>query len=429
MRQRNHVLRGCIAIAAVLATGVAPVGCGGGSPSSDGQTTPSATSFGTNAIPTAVASAQKADAPVDPAIVAADNAFGLSLFDTLLEGSGDGNIAISPLSVSLALQVLYNGAAGSTQQAMAQTLKLGTLSAQALNDDNAALQASLMGDDPKVQLTIANSLWIDQSGAPVVPSFTQTDQTYYGATVGDLAGAPDNINAWVDSETHGLITQLMPPGEYADAIIANVLYFKGQWTTSFDPSNTDTAPFTLSNGSQTPMELMHQTGSFLYVAGTLHGVDFQAVRMPYGQGRFSMLIILPNAGADVARFAAGIAVDDLNGLMAQLEPSTVAIALPRFTASYGNSLTGALASLGMGIAFSTSADFSGLAPGFTVNVVEHKTVVEVDETGTVAAAATGIGVDTVAQQYTMIVDHPFLYAIQDDKTGDLLFIGLLMNPS
>jgi serpin B len=361
--------------------------------------------------------------------VAADNAFGLSLFDTLLEGSGDGNIAISPLSVSLALQVLYNGAAGSTQQAMAQTLKLGTLSAQALNDDNAALQASLMGDDPKVQLTIANSLWIDQSGAPVVPSFTQTDQTYYGATVGDLAGAPDNINAWVDSETHGLITQLMPPGEYADAIIANVLYFKGQWTTSFDPSNTDTAPFTLSNGSQTPMELMHQTGSFLYVAGTLHGVDFQAVRMPYGQGRFSMLIILPNAGADVARFAAGIAVDDLNGLMAQLEPSTVAIALPRFTASYGNSLTGALASLGMGIAFSTSADFSGLAPGFTVNVVEHKTVVEVDETGTVAAAATGIGVDTVAQQYTMIVDHPFLYAIQDDKTGDLLFIGLLMNPS
>jgi serpin B len=287
-----------------------------------------------------------------------------------------------------------------------------------------------MSADPKVQLTIANSLWIAQSEGSVLPSFTKADETYYGATVGDLADAPANVNAWVDSETHGLITQLMPAGVYQDAIIANVLYFKGQWTTSFDPSNTVTASFTLSSGSQTPAALMHQTGSFPYAAGTLHGVAFQALRMPYGQGRFSMLILLPNAGADVTKFAADIAVDDLNGLIAQLEPYTVAIALPRFTASYGTSLTGALASLGMGIAFGASADFSALAPGFAVNVVEHKTVVEVDETGTVAAAATGIGVVTVAnQQVTMIMDHPFVYAIQDDKTGDLLFIGVLMNPS
>jgi serine protease inhibitor len=426
MQQHNHVLRACIAIGSLLAAGVLPVGCGGGSPSSNASP---ATSLGTNAIPTAVALARKAGTPVDPAMVTADNAFGLSLFDTLLGGSDGGNIAISPLSVSLALQVLYNGAAGSTQQAMAETLELGTLSDQALNSDNAALQASLLSADPKVQLTIANSLWVDQSAGSVLPSFTQTDQTYYGATIGDLAGAPADVNAWVDSATHGLITELMPAGVYQDAIIANVLYFKGQWTTSFDPTNTTPAPFTLSNGSQTPTELMHQTGSFPYAAGTLHGVDFQAVRVPYGQGRFSMLIILANAGADVTSFVTAITVDDLNGLMAQLEPAMVTIGLPRFTASYGTSLTGALASLGMGIAFVPSADFSALAPGFWVNVVEHKTVVEVDETGTVAAAATGIGVTTAApQQYTIIMNHPFFYAIQDDKTGDLLFIGLLMNP-
>jgi|HubBroStandDraft_5_1064220.scaffolds.fasta_scaffold20570_2 serine protease inhibitor len=428
--QRHHGLTACIAIAAVLAIGAIPVGCGGGSLSADQQSTPPGTSFGAGATPTAVAQAQKADTPVDPAIVAADNAFGLSLFDTLLGGSGGGNIAISPLSIALALQVLYNGAAGSTQAAMAQTLELGMLSDPELNSDNAALQASLLSADPKVQLTVANSLWVDQSHGSVLPSFTQTDETYYGATVGDLAGAPANVNAWVDSATHGLITQLMPAGVYQDAIIANVLYFKGQWTTSFDPTNTTPASFTLSNGSQTPMELMHQTGAFPYAAGTLHGVDFQAVRIPYGQGRFSMLIILPNAGTAVATFAADIAVDDLNGLMAQLEPSTVTIALPRFSASYGTSLTAALASLGMGIAFGPSADFSALAPGFTVNVVQHKTVVEVDETGTVAAAATGIGDATVApQQYTITMSHPFFYVIQDDKTGDLLFIGLLMNPS
>jgi serpin B len=143
-----------------------------------------------------------------------------------------------------------------------------------------------------------------------------------------------------------------------------------------------------------------------------------------------MLIVLPAAGADVTSFVSAITLGDLNGLIAQLDPYMVAIALPRFTASYGSSLTGALTSMGMGIAFGPSADFSALAPGFSVNVVEHKTVVEVDETGTVAAAATGIGVTTVApQQYTITMDHPFLYAIQDDKTGELLFIGVLMNPN
>lgn len=425
-------MTGIIASGALLTAALVLAGCGRDSTDVQGPPggTPSGTSSGTSATPSAVALAQKADTPVDPAIVAADNGFGLRLLDTLLPASDGGNIAISPLSAALALQVLYDGAGGSTQQAMAGTLGLGTLSEPALNSDNAALQASLIGADPKVQVTIANSLWVDQSDGPVLPSFTQTDETYYGATVGDLAGAPGNVNAWVAAETHGLITQLMPPGEYQDAIIANVLYFKGQWATSFDPTNTAAAPFTLSSGSRTSTELMHQTGTFAYDAGTLHGVNFQAVRMPYGQGRLSMLIILPNAGAELTKFVADITVDDLNGLTAQLESSTVTIALPRFSASYGTSLTGALASMGMGIAFDPSADFSALAPGFWVNVVQHKTVIEVDETGTVAAAATGVADTTVAlQQYTITMDHPFFYAIQDDKTGALLFIGVLMNPS
>ena len=388
------------------------------------------TSVGANAIPAAVATAQMADAPVDPAIVAADNMFGLNLFDTLLPGSDGANVAISPVSAALSLQILYNGAAGSTHQAMSRTLQLGTLTVQALNSDNAALQASVMSVDPKVQLNIANSLWIDQGSGPVSASFTQTDETYYGATLGDLSGAPANVNAWADDETHGLITQLMPPGVYQDAIIANVLYFKGQWTTAFDPGATTAAPFTLIDGSQASAEMMHQTVSYPYAAGTLHGTGFQAMRMPYGQGHFGMLIILPDAGADVTRFAASITLADLNGLIANLDPSLVTIALPRFSASYGTSLTGALVSMGMGIAFGPSADFSALAPGFSVNVVEHKTVIDVDETGTTAAAATGIGVTTIAQsQQYMTMDHPFFYAIQDDDTGALLFIGVLMNPS
>jgi serine protease inhibitor len=429
MQRHNHGLATGAAIGALLAAAVL-VGCGGGSAGTAPNPPGMSNGTGGSATPTAVAQAQMADTAVDPAIVAADNAFGLSLLDTLLPASDGGNVAISPLSVALALQVLYNGAAGSTQTAMAQTLDLGTLSDQALNSDNAALQASLINPDPVVQLTVANSLWIDQSGGPVLPSFTQTDETYYGATVGDLAGAPANVNAWVASETHGLITTLLPPGVYQDAIIANVLYFKGQWTTLFDPGDTVAAPFTLSDGSQVSAELMHQTGSFDYAAGTLHGGSYQALRIPYGQGRFSMLIVLPHMGVDVTTFVASMTLADLNGLVGQLQQSAVTIALPRFSASYGTSLTPALISMGMGIAFGPSADFSALAPGFAVNVVVHKTVVEVDETGTVAAAATGIG-DTlaVAPQMVMTMNHPFFYAIQDDKTGELLFVGVLMNPS
>ncbi|HEV2703231.1 MAG TPA: serpin family protein [Steroidobacteraceae bacterium] len=377
-----------------------------------------------------MATAEKNDTPVDPAIVSADNAFGLSLLDALLPASIGGNVAISPTSVALALQVLYNGAAGSTQQGMAQALDLGTLDLATLNNDNAALQASLSNADPAVQVLVANSLWLDQSNNPVLPSFTQADQTFYGATVGDLAGAPDNVNAWVASQTQGLITQLLPPGEYKDAIIANVLYFKGQWTTSFDPNNTAAAPFTLSGGGQTSAQLMHLTASFAHAAGSLNGTGYQAIRIPYGQTRFDMLIIAPDASTDIVNFVANLTGADLNNVTAQLAPAMVKVGLPRFSASYQASLTDALQAMGMGATFMPMADFSALAPGFWVNVVVHKTVVEVNESGTVAAAATGVGMTAiVSQNDTMTMDHPFFYAIEDGKTGALLFIGVLMNPN
>lgn len=384
-------------------------------------------------LPVAVAAAEQADTTVNPALVAADNAFGLNLLNTLIPANG-GNVAISPLSVSMALQILYNGAGGTTQTAMAQALQLGNLSTPDLNAANAALLASLINPDSKVQLTIANSLWMHLSDNPVSAAFIQTDQTFYGATLGDLAsapGAPANVNAWVSNETDGLITQILPPANYnlADAVIADVIYFKGQWTTAFDVSQTAPAPFSVSDGTQTSAEMMHQSGSYYY----LQGDNFQAMRLPYGQGRMSMLIVLPDAGTSVAGFVAGITVDQLNGWNAQMSMSTGSIALPRFTATFGSPLNNALTSLGMAVMFQyPAADFSGLAPRTYVSDVEHKTVIEIDETGTVAAAATTITVATgavMANQFTMTMDHPFLYAIQDDKTGEILFIGILVDPT
>jgi serine protease inhibitor len=382
------------------------------------------------AAPPAVMQAQQANTPVDPAIVTADNTFGVNLFQKLIAGA-NASVSIAPISVAMALQIVYNGAAGATQQGMAQTLQLGSMSLQTLNEANAALQGSLLNPDPQVQLTIANSLWTHLGVNSVSPAFTQMDQTYYGATVGDLAGAPANVNDWVDNATNGLITSILPNANYASvaAVIANVICFKGQWSTEFDPSQTAPAPFTLVDGTQVSVPMMHQSANY----GYFQGANFQALRLPYGQGRMSMLVLMPDAGTSFSSFAAGVTADTLKGWVGQLQNGYGTVALPRFTTTYGASLVQPLTSLGMQAAF--CADPSASFPGIglvCIGDVEHKTVVEVDETGTVAAGATTVSLlptAVPAPLFNITVDHPFLYAIRDDQTGELLFIGAMLNPS
>ncbi|MGO9946783.1 MAG: serpin family protein [Steroidobacteraceae bacterium] len=429
MRQRICNFHWNTAIALLLAATVL-AGCGGGSVSMTMSSDPAIPASNSSSTPPAVVQAQSAGTTVNPAIATADNAFGLNLFQTLIAGA-TGNVAISPINVAMALQILYNGAAGTTQQAMVQTLQLGSLSTPDLNNANAALQASLLNPDPEVQIIVANSLWMHLGNNPVLASFTQTDQTYYGATVGELSGAPADVNAWAAAETNGLITNILPAGDYTSvvAVIANTIYFKGQWSTAFDPSQTATAQFTLGDGTQVSSQMMHQSGSYAY----LQGSNFQAVSVPYGQGRFSMLIVLPNSPVSFSSFAAGITPEAISGWVSQSQMAQGSIALPKFTATYGVSLPPALSSLGMGIALCSSnmADFSALAPSVCVSDVEHKTVVEVDESGTVAAAGTTVTVGPTAiaaPLFTMTMDHPFFYAIRDDLTGELLFVGILVNP-
>jgi serine protease inhibitor len=381
------------------------------------------------AVATAVEQALQNDTPVAQQIVAADNAFGLALFDALNQGA-PSNVAISPTSIALTLQMLYNGAEGSTQQGMSQALQLQGLGPLAVDQDNAALQAALIDPDPEVQLTTANSLWMQLSRNPVLPSFVSTNETYYAAEIGDLSGAPDDVNAWVASATNGLITQVLPPENYNDvlAVLANAIYFKGEWKTPFNPNETAAAPFTLTDGSQVSCQMMKQTAIFPYLAGA----DFQAVELPYGQtGRLSMLIILPAPGVDLGSFVASMTNEELSTWLAEFEPGQVSVGLPRFSTTYASSLVQGLTSLGMGTAFSpAAADFAGLAsaPGVYISDVEQKAVVQVDESGTVAAATTTVTIiDTMRPPITM--NRPFFYAIVDGKTGALLFIGTLVDPS
>jgi serine protease inhibitor len=431
MRRHNPFRHLGIAVGFMMAGAVSGCGgsSGGGSMSPSPPGPPSSPS-GPSTAPAAVMQAQQANTPVDPAIVTADNTFGLNLFQNLYAGT-PGNVAIAPISVAMALQIVYNGAGGATQQGMAQTLQLGSLSAQVLNGDNAALQGSLLNPDPLVNLTIANSLWMHLDTDSVPAAFTQMDQTYYGATVGDLAGAPANVNNWVSTETDGLITNILPNANYASvvAVIANVIYFKGQWTTEFDPSQTAPAPFTLMDGTQVSVPMMHQSATY----GYLQGANFQVVRIPYGQGRFSMLVVMPNAGTSMDSFVAGLTPDMLSGWVGQLQTGLGNLSMPKFTATFAASLVQPLTTLGMQAAFCADpqASFPGLGL-VCIQDVEHKTVVEVDESGTVAAGATTVTVMPTAVElplFTLTLDQPFLYAIRDDKTGELLFIGTMTNPS
>jgi serine protease inhibitor len=400
-------------------------GCGG----SDSAASPAMRAQ--SSVPPAVSQASNSGAAVPGEIVAADNAFGLKLLAGLVQ-KRTGNTAISPTSLALALQIVYNGSEGTTQQAMAQVLQLGGLGTEQLNDDNAALQASLLHPDPQTTLTLANSLWMHLDDNPVLPSFISINQTYYGAMLGDLAGAPENVNGWVATQTNGLITSILPSGDYrqAAAVIANAIYFKGQWTTPFEASQTASGSFTLTDGSQKPVAMMHCTGSYPY----LEGPGFQAIRLPYGQGRLSMLILLPDSGTSLQAFIAGLTADSVRQWTGQMQNQFLSLSMPRFATAFAADLSGDLSALGMSIAFSClppdRADFSGLAAGVCLTSVEHRAVVEVDETGTTATAATGVIVGiTAAPGLRMTLDRPFFYAVRDDESGLLLFIGALLDPT
>lgn len=416
----GHIVRRT-SVAAVLAGVLLVSGC---------TRTPPRSVFGT-----AVTQALQNHTPVAPQIVAADNAFGLALFKILSEGATT-NVAISPMSIALAMQMVYNGAEGSTRQGISRALQLQGLGALAVDRYNAALQAALIHPDPQVQLTTANSLWMHLRKKRVRPSFVSANEAYYAAKIGDLSGAPDDVNAWMARETNGLIKQVLPAGDYHHvvAVLANAIYFRGTWTSLFNPNRTRAAPFTLSDGTRVSCQMMQMSRPVKYPY--LSGSNFQAVELLYGRtGRLRMLIILPAVGVNLGSFVASMTSEQLSTWIADLDPTEVSIGLPRFTASYSSSLVHALTSLGMGVAFAReTADFTGLAPagGVYISDVAHEAVVQVDEHGTVAAGATVVQIVEESlgpPSITMTMDRPFFYAIVDGKTGALLFIGTLIDPT
>lgn len=370
-------------------------------------------------------------------IVSAYTHFGFRLFAELAGKEPGKNVFISPASVSIALAMTYNGAAGKTRQAMAHTLGIEKLKPEEVNQANAALLRTYLESIPQVQLRIANSLWVNKT-IHLKPAFTGKMQKAYSARIESLdfsnPQSAATINDWVKEATENKIPEIVSEVNPQTALfLINAIYFKGQWRSIFYPQDTKTAPFYLPGGKQKNVEMMAQKGRYKYFKDK----DIQAISLPYGQGRLSMEILLPEKGADLAAFLKKITERQWDEWMGMYQMMEGDIRLPRFKMEFATSLNGPLEALGMAEAFSREkADFSNLLtppPGAFISDVMHKAYVLVNEEGTDAAAATSvrIGLTSVAptsERFKMDIDHPFFCAIRDNQTGAVLFMGLVVTP-
>ncbi|MCS6950005.1 MAG: serpin family protein [bacterium] len=373
---------------------------------------------------------------VDPKLVEANNGFGFALLGQLREADEGKNLFFSPASITLALAMTYNGAAGDTEQAMAKAMSLGGMTKEELNQAVLDLRQSLQSADSKVELSIANSLWARQ-GVSFKKQFLDANRRYFGAQISVLDfAAPEAlqaINRWVSSSTKGKIEKIVdriPPDTVM--FLLNAIYFHGKWQKPFDKSLTQEKPFTLANGEQKRVPMMAQVGRFPY----LKGEGFQMVSLPYGGGRYSMVIALPDEGVSLNQWLESLDAKSWKEWTSRLVSSDGEVQLPRFKMEYDKTLNDALKALGMAVAFEPDrADFTGMREqrDLYLQKVHHKAVVEVNEEGTEAAAVTSVqvGITSVQQPrppFKMIVDRPFFFAIRDTRTGMVLFLGAVYEP-
>ena len=379
-------------------------------------------------------------------LVTANNDFGFRLLHSLLAQGDEDNVVISPLSVSLALGIVFNGAGGVTRDAMAHTLGISSLSDQQVNGESHQLLDSLAKADPAVQLQIANALWV-RSGFALNPEFVERTREYFDATVRalDFAGDPQAsvkiINDWASDHTHGkipgIIDRLNPQTRL---VVTDAVYFKGSWTHLFDKKLTRPRAFYLPGGTTVTTPMMEQSGRYPY----FETPDFQAVRLAYGHGHFDVYLFLPRKspsaqGHGLSHFLASLDETNWNEWTNRMSGSNEGkIVLPKFELNYSRRLNQQLESMGMGVAFDPDhADLARIAAQSAklwIDFVQHKTYIKVDEQGTEAAAVTAVGIGLMAvmsdsRPFEMIVDHPFFFAITEHDSGSILFTGIVTNPA
>ena len=372
--------------------------------------------------------------PESKAMVSSDNQFGIKLFKRMIIEESDKNLMISPLSISQALLMTYNGSAGETKTAFEETLFLSDLTTDEINRAQKELVKALLEVDPAVTISVANSIWHRQ-GFPVNPEFIKVNQDFYDAEVREAAfdqSTVDLINRWVVIKTHGKIDEIVDEVDPSLVMfLINAIYFNGNWKYKFDESNTTNHDFNLSNGSKVNVPFMNQEVTTKFM---LHD-DFTILDLPYGRGNFSMLIFLPDEDKTIDDVMDVWNTENYNEWLENFEEMNVDVSIPKFKFGYAKKLNDLLQSMGLSVAFDpNNADFSNIteARELYIDFVKHKSFIEVNEKGTEAAAVTvvGFGTTSVDPSYPkFIANRPFLIAIREKYTNAILFIGQVTNPA
>lgn len=375
-------------------------------------------------------------------LIASTGDFGFRLLSELRAeereaGDGPTNVFVSPLSASMVLGMAMNGARGTTREGMKEALGIEELTLEEANRSYRDLIELLRGLDPRVEFLLGNSVWL-REGFPVRPAFTDDVGEFFDAETFEVdfsdPATADSINRWVESSTDGEIRRLVTPQSVSGlvALLANAVYFQGDWREPFDPDETRDGTFRRPDGSTVQVPLMHNRD--IDGARFARTEDFVAADLPYGGSAFSMTVVLPPEGVAVDSLVRALGDRGAEGwreIVARLEPGPQEVVLPRFELAYEKLFNDALRALGMVDAFDPMrADFGPMVEGdrtdgLFLDWVKQKSVVKVDEQGTEAAAATGAGVSSLPFR----ADRPFLVAIRERLSGTVLFVGAVVDPT
>jgi serine protease inhibitor len=363
------------------------------------------------------------------------NRFGFTIFNEIVKSEKDKNIFIAPLSISYALAMAYNGANGSTKEAIQAVLQLQRLSMQDINENYKSLMELLQNNNAQALFQIANSVWY-KTGFAVESLFLENCAKYFNAEIKEMnfssVDASSIINAWIEKNTNGKIKEIIDKNIDPQVImyLINAIYFKGSWKYRFKENNTRDEKFYLPDGSYKICKMMNQAARYSYYENT----DFQLIDLPYGTGGFSMTILLPKEVNNIDNIIAGINEDNWNSWLDNMKSDSVNLFLPKFKLEYEIELNKVLISMGMEIAFTDLADFTGINRygGIYISKVKHKTFVDVNEEGTEAAGVTVIEFKNVSinpnEPKTVKLNHPFIFMIREKNSGSILFSGKIIKP-
>ncbi len=369
-------------------------------------------------------------------VSAGNNQFALDLFKNIAAAQKDSNIFFSPVSISTALAMAYAGSHGETQKQMAGVLHFDGSQDEVARSFHSFMASLSQPANNAYQLRVANALWA-QEGAHFRPEFVSMMHTYYAGDFRsvDFAATEEalaTINSWVAEKTAGKIPKLLHQGDISALtrlVLTNAVYFKGDWIEPFRESATEPAPFTTGNGQKKKVPMMHRTG---YLGYAQVG-DLQVLELPYRGDQLSMLVLLPRV--DATNPWANFSGEKLQQVRARMHGTRVEVFLPKFKVDERRSLEDTLPRMGMRDAFDArSADFSGITDKeeWYISKVIHQAVVEVNEKGTEAAAATAVVATAAAMQPSepavFRADHPFVYMIIHKPSDSILFMGRLSDP-